>query len=227
MAIGIILLAGSSTRYNSNKPKQFELVNGRPLFDFAISIFLANKNISKVVLVTRFDYVDYLKKFYNGKKKVFGVIEGGETRQQSVFNALSFLESKVKDSEKILIHDAARPLVSDQMINDVIDALNENKSCTIASLTTNTLCQSHSEYIENYVDRGITFSIETPQGFIYDALFEAHKRMDTNLFTDDTQLLQSVGIKTKLVINKDFNFKITTKSDMDLFIRLSMKEGNL
>lgn len=226
MAIGIILLAGSSTRYSSVTPKQFELVNNRPLFDYAISTFLANKNISKVVLVTRSDYVDYLKDFYKKKKKILGVIEGGETRQQSVFNSLSFLESKIKSNEKILIHDAARPLVSDQMINDVIATLDEYKSCTIASLTTNTLCQSHSETIENYVDRGITFSIETPQGFIYESLFEAHKRMDTNLFTDDTQLLQSVGIKTKLVISKDFNFKITTKSDMELFIRLSAKEGN-
>ena len=226
MAIGIILLAGSSTRYSSVTPKQFELVNNRPLFDYAISTFLANKSISKVVLVTRSDYVDYLKDFYKKKKKIFGVIEGGETRQQSVFNSLSFLENKIKGNEKILIHDAARPLVSDQMINDVIATLDEYKSCTIASLTTNTLCQSHSEVIENYVDRGITFSIETPQGFIYESLFEAHKRMDTNLFTDDTQLLQSVGIKTKLVISKDFNFKITTKSDMELFIRLSAKEGN-
>lgn len=217
MATGIVLLAGSSTRYNPNNPKQFEIVCGRPLFDYSISTFIKSNQIDKVVLVVKSDHLDYVKSYYSNCEKVVGVIAGGVTRQSSVLLALEFLSSLIKPEEKILIQDAARPLVTEKMIEDVISALDNFESCTIASNNKDTLCISKSNIIEGYVDRNITYRIETPQGFIYKKLFDAHKKMDINLFSDDTQLLQAIGIPTKLILSDTINLKITTLSDMELF----------
>ena len=224
MATGIVLLAGSSTRYNSNRPKQFELVNNRPIFDYSISAFIKSPLIEKIVLVTRKDYLDYVRKFYKDESKIIGVIEGGVTRQTSVLLALEFLDGKIDGNEKILIQDAARPFLSSAMIENSVKTLDEYDSCTSASRNKDTLCQSSGEFIDNYVDRTMTFCIETPQGFIYKKLFEAHKRMDVNLYTDDTQLLKSIGIQTKLIISDEVNFKITTLSDMELFKKICEEE---
>ena len=124
MAYAIILLSGSSTRFNGEKPKQFTLINGKPLFMYSLEVFLKHPEIERVVLVTLKDYIDFVKENINYDKRV-DVIEGGKTRRKSSYLGIKHLDKYVSNDSKILIHDAARPLVTSKMIDNLLEAAEE------------------------------------------------------------------------------------------------------
>lgn len=217
MAYAIILLSGSSTRFNGETPKQFTLVNGKPLFMYSLDAFLSHPKIEKVVLVTLKNYIDFVKGYLPSTKPV-DVIAGGNTRRESSYFGIKQLNLSANDNSKVLIHDAARPLVTYKMIDDVLNTLDHCCSCTIASSTNNTLIDLEG----NYLDRNLIKSIETPQGFIYCPLLKAHETVNNNA-TDDTMLLKEIGYKTELVMSNSINIKVTNKDDL-LIVKAILEE---
>ena len=121
MNIALVLAAGSGTRMNNAQPKQFMLVNNKPLFLYSVEAFQSNKDIDAIVIATNEEYIELVKDYAKDLNKVISVIKGGETRQQSVYNGLKEIEKNIRNQKDlVLIHDSARPLVSQRIIDENI-----------------------------------------------------------------------------------------------------------
>ena len=131
--IAVVLAAGTGSRIGGEKPKQFLLFNGKELFMHSLLTFASCKNIDEVLLVVNdlynSDYVNIIKKYEISKKLV--LVKGGKTRQNSVENAIKYI-SKNNENAIVLVHDAARPYVSERIIRDNIEAVKKFECCTTA-----------------------------------------------------------------------------------------------
>lgn len=141
MNIAIILAAGSGERMKSDVSKQFILVNDLPLFMYSIKAFNQNRSIDSIFIVTKEEDLDAVKAECKKHKilKFRNVIPGGTTRQESVYNALKYLKGKTNGDDNILIHDSARPLVSQDIINSNLNALKECDAVETAVKATDTI----------------------------------------------------------------------------------------
>ena len=128
--IAIILLGGTGTRFGEDIPKQFYIVNDKPLVYYTIRSFERSPLIDGIVLVANKNHKDYLERILNSYKfnKIKHIVEGGITRQESALMGLFSLKDYLDRSDNVLIHDCARPLVDREIIEELIDALEEEKS---------------------------------------------------------------------------------------------------
>ena len=157
-------------------------------------------------------------------KKFVSPIEGGSTRQESVFKALSFLwNAHIQDDDIILIHDAARPFISQKIIDDNISLCKTFGAANTAIKVVDSLCKSIDGItIYDSVERKHIFQSQTPQTFRFGTIFNAHQNAKGDV-TDDVQLVASYGFKIAIVEGSSLNFKITTKDDLELAKLLSKK----
>ena len=218
MATVILLLAGSGTRLGGETPKQFIKINGKSLFVYPLETFANNPNIDDIVLVVPDGYDgDVLAELDDLKiKKIHEVIIGGKTRAESVEIALRFLEDiGTRDDEIILIHDAARVLVSDAIINKNIEVCEEyDAACTVVPCS-DTLFRGDSGEINSVIDRQNVYNAQTPQTFRYSLIKKAHKERQIEA-TDDAQLLIKINQPVHIVMGSKLNFKVTTSEDLDI-----------
>ncbi len=213
MNTAIILAAGLSNRFNSSTPKQFLKLNGKMLIEYSVEKFLKNKNIEEIIIVTQKKYIHSIKNIFNTCK----VIEGGKTRQESSLLGLKACSTLTKN---VLIHDAARPFVSDEIINKCIDELKNNLCVCPALPCTDTIAKIQSNYISQVLDRSILYKLQTPQSFDYQVLYDCHKKVKEN-FTDDMSIVQKYGHKCKIIEGSKKNIKVTYEKDikyLDLLI---------
>lgn len=224
MVYAIILLAGNSRRLKEKTQKQYFLLNNKELFLYPFETFYNNKKIDKIILVCDKKHVAFVQeKIKEFKSKNIVVIEGGETRRDSSFNALKFIKQNEKsiDNVDILIHDAARPLVNDIIINNCIKSLKKNEAITVALSSKDSLCKTKNySKINSYLDRENVYQIQTPQGFKFNTIFDAHLKNKNKGVNDDAQLVKLLGKEIHLVEGSPLNFKITTNEDLDLLKKL-------
>ena len=222
MTTAIIVAAGSSSRMKTNISKQLIELDGIPVIIRTINVFEFLSEIDSVLIVTRKCDIEIIKKLVSEHniKKVSAVIEGGITRQESVFLGLSHLNSGNDDI--VLIHDGARPFVSADYIKEIISELRSgsSKAAAIRVPVKDTIKQTNERgYIENTPDRSKLVSIQTPQGFRYGIIMEAHKKAkELNLsVTDDCAVIEALTSEPVKVITGDYNnIKITTPEDIIL-----------
>ena len=219
MNIALIMAAGSGTRMqNANEPKQFIRVNEKPLLVYSLETF--NKVVDAIVLVTSLEYVEkaheLCKKYRINKLKAIAI--GGATRQESVINGLSAIKDNFKDDSVVLIHDAARPLVSEKIIKDNIDAVNEFGAALTVIPATDTLHLSNDgEFVSSSLKRNEIYQAQTPQSFIVKDIFEAHllAKQENFIATDDASLFNRYNKKPlHMVMGDKRNFKVTTEEDL-------------
>ena len=144
MNIALILAAGSGTRMGLETPKQFVLVKDKPLLYYSVKIFESYPELDAIVLVTNkenISLVEEIVKEFNFKK-VKAIVEGGETRQDSVYNGLNKIKEFASEDDVVLIHDAARPLVNHRIIFDNIKACNEFGAVDTAIQASDTIVKS-------------------------------------------------------------------------------------
>lgn len=229
MNIAIILLGGSSKRLNLNTPKQFIKLNDKELFEYSLETFAKLDEIDLIILVTGKNYYEHVYDIVNNKYsyKNINIVIGGETRQESVFNALSYLKDKVLDNDVVLIHDSSRPLVTSRIIIDHLNALQKEEGTSTYVDIFDSIIMKENGYIKTYVPREDYFLVQTPQGFKFKDIYDVHEEMKNKnqlLFTDDASLLVKKGKKIKLIYGDRFNFKITTLDD--LMLLRSILEAN-
>ena len=229
MNIAIILLGGSSKRLNLNTPKQFIKLNDKELFEYSLETFAKLDEIDQIILVTGKNYYEHVCDIVNNKYsyKNINIVIGGETRQESVFNALSYLKDKVLDNDVVLIHDSSRPLVTSRIIIDHLNALQKEEGTSTYVDIFDSIIMKENGYIKTYVPREDYFLVQTPQGFKFKDIYDVHEEMKNKnqlLFTDDASLLVKKGKKIKLIYGDRFNFKITTLDD--LMLLRSILEAN-
>ena len=208
----IILAGGNGSRANLDVPKQFIKINNSYIVDFSISFFKKKQKITEIILVAPEKWVDILNKINTDIK----VVAGGNSRMESSFIGL---QNCSKKNDNVLIHDAARPFVSDKIIDDVISNLNYFDSVVPVISCNDSILKIDKESFK-YLDRDKIKYLQTPQGFKFDLLYEAYKNLikSNTKFSDDLSLLKNFksDISCKFVDGDYSNFKITTKNDIEL-----------
>ena len=209
----IIVAAGTASRMKGIDKMSTELL-AKPVIAHTVSAFDRCDRISEIVIVTRKEKMsDYsvLGEKYGFNKKVT-VVEGGSCREESVFNGINALG---KAYDKVLVHDGARPLVSQSVILRVCDALesNDSVSCAVKMKDTVKVVNEDGQVVKT-LQRDFLVSIQTPQGVSVDRFCESAENNDLSRFTDDTSVVEAVGSITVVVEGDYKNIKITTPEDI-------------
>lgn len=207
----IITAGGSSTRFG-NTNKLLEKVHSKEVIWHTVQAFSGLKEISEIVISANISIIENLKAILGNQEKI-RIIEGGKTRQQSVFNALQ----TCLDADFVLIHDGARPMITREIIKKAIDMVQDKKALTVAAKTIDTIKQVDENLkIIKTIDRSSLYNTQTPQAFEYNLIKDAHEKLAGQNFTDDAGMLESLG-KDVFVLEGDYkNVKITSKSDIEL-----------
>ena len=208
MNIAIILAAGNSNRFGGNTPKQFIKIKDRLLIDFSIATFEKIKNINKIIIVVSKKYYSLMVKEY----PQHSIILGGETRKESSYNGLLACD---KETKKVLIHDSARVLITEDLINKCIKTLDDYNAVTLAVAVKDTIAKVKNSSIIKIDDRETLRAIQTPQGFNFTKIKNAHIE-DKKNYTDDIQLMLNSNYDCKFIEGDEINFKVTTKNDFIL-----------
>ena len=211
---GIVLMAGSSVRFGGPKNKLFCLLNGKPVFTYAIETFAKQKSISELVIVVSNDNKNEVQKFIEEKGIKAKLVIGGAKRQESVKKGLDALES-LSDEDIVVVHDAARPLVDTFIINQVVKAADEFGAATSYLEATDTIAiKNKQDEIVSFIVRDSVAQIQTPQAFKFAFLKNAHQWAKDANATDDCSLLLMEGHKVKLVKGDKRYHKITRQEDI-------------
>ena len=216
MNVAIILAAGNGTRLSNNIKKQFIKIHDKQLFLFSFDSFCSS-NIDKILIVSSKEDINYVRSLVSSNEKFLDVIAGGETRQQSVKNALDYLKGILADDDVILIHDAARPLIKFPLINEVLNKTIEYDCCSLILPIKDTIISLSNNNYESTLERDKLASVQTPQGFKFKIIYEAHLKAIHSSATDDAQLVKKLGFNIHLIKGDEQNFKITTNEDLNYF----------
>lgn len=216
MNIAIIVFAGKGTRINSKTPKQFIKVNGKDVVAYTIDVFEKHPLIDGIILVTSEEYLAYTKNmvFSNRYSKIYNVVAGGKTRQESVRNGLNSMN--YGEDDYALIHDGDRPFIKDSIITDSIMALRKYDAVTVAIKS-----EEGMDGVKNLgrkiIKDGVSYDVQTPQSFRYTLIKDAHNKLKDEEFVDDASLIEKEGGYVHLIDGDPMNFKITTDEDLAFF----------
>ncbi len=219
MNIAIILAGGTGSRMSLDMPKQFALIKGKPIMAYTLSVFDNSPLIDEIYVVSHKDYFEQSRNIIKqyGFQKIKGMFEGGNSRQESTYNALSAIDAQEDDI--ILIHDCARPLVDLEIIENNIKACKQFDAVETAVKAVDTTIEVTNNTFENPLDRTKLYQVQTPQTFRYKLIKEAHENAINNKFTDitdDAQLVAKLGYKVHIVEGKKTNLKVTTDEDLKI-----------
>lgn len=212
--IAIIVAAGTGSRIGGDIPKQFLKIDGKEILLYSLETFSQCELIDEIVLVINKDYRDNYEILVNGIKNNNKVIlvDGGETRQESVKNAVE----KVSQSEEdaiVLVHDAARPFVSERIIQDNIEAVKKSRCCTTAIQSTNSIYMTNEGKFVNEVNRDQVYIAQTPQS-AYLHIFKKAYESIKEICTDEAALFAKLGYIPHIVQGEEKNKKITFEEDL-------------
>jgi 2-C-methyl-D-erythritol 4-phosphate cytidylyltransferase len=210
----IIPAAGSGKRINAKK--QFMEINGQPVLSVTVSVFDKCQSIDDVIVVAAKEDIELTKTLLKDNKKVKSVVEGGAERQDSVYNGL---KAVVQDSDDdiVVIHDAARPLVTKEIIAKAIMEVKVSNAVIVGVPAKDTIkTVSSDNVVLGTLDRGSIWQVQTPQVFRASVIKEAYERAQKIRYraTDDSKLVERMGIPVKMVMGSYENIKITTIEDV-------------
>lgn len=209
----ILLVAGKSTRFENKVSKQVFLLKGKPVFTYPLDALLHNSSIDEVIVVTNPEIKSEIENYVGNNPNV-KVCLGGETRQLSVRNGLAVLNAE--ENDVVLIHDGARPLLDDDIINRTIKAAKEFGAVTTSLPMEDTVAiQDFEEHIVGMTDRTSLVKIQTPQAFKFGIINEAHKLASDSTATDDCSLVMKMLIQVKLIPGSKKLAKLTTVDDIN------------
>ncbi len=218
MNIALIVFAGSGSRIHSELPKQFIRINDVEMVVYTIRRFQTNPNIDEIVLVTAKEYIEYTQNLVENYEltKVKKIVEGGNTRQESVRLGLEAID--YDDDENILIHDGDRPLVSNAIINNAIMHLQEFKAVCPFIDQGERIVEISNSGRESFVENK-KVDIQTPQGFKFGLIKKAHIANKSQEFSDDIGLVQ-YQVEVKYFEGEKENFKVTEDRDLEFLDKM-------
>ncbi len=221
----IVLAAGVGKRMNSEISKQYMLVHNKPILYYSLKAF-ENSAVDEIILVTGQDDISYcrmqiVEKYHINKVKK--IIAGGKERYHSVYNGLQ----ETTDTDIILIHDAARPMIDRNLIQASIDCVKTEEACVLGVPVKDTIkTVGEGGYVTATPDRNSLWSIQTPQTFRGGLIREAYNKLyhiieddevQVPQITDDAMVVEyATGKRVKIIHGKYENIKITTPEDLRL-----------
>jgi 2-C-methyl-D-erythritol 4-phosphate cytidylyltransferase/2-C-methyl-D-erythritol 2,4-cyclodiphosphate synthase len=212
--IALIVGAGRGHRFGGDFPKQYNMLGGVSLINRTLAAFVSHPAITGVrAVIHPDDKASYEEAIAHlSSTKLLEPVNGGATRQKSVCLGLESLSDGSPDL--VIIHDAARPFVSHEIINKVIEALGRSKGAIVAMPVNDTLKRSDGDFIVTTIDRTALWRAQTPQGFHFGHILKAHKFCEASELTDDAAVAEKSGMTVELVLGSDDNVKITTMDDL-------------
>ena len=201
----IIVAAGRGTRAGGTLPKQWQVIAGKRVFEWTLRAFASHPRIDEIVFVANPADADLLQGVGDAR-----IVNGGETRNQSVSNGLLALENSGVTA--VLIHDVARPCVTASVIDNVLEGLCDAKGAAPAVKVSDALWESRSDKVEGTRDREGLFRAQTPQGFHFSEILAAHKTF-VGVAADDVEVARNAGMDVVIVDGHEDNIKITTPDD--------------
>ena len=221
--VAIVLAAGSGSRMNADVKKQFLELAGKPILYYSLNAF-QNSFIDEIILVTSKEDIELCKNEIVKKydfNKVRCIVEGGRERYHSVMHGLKMIQS----CDYVYVHDAARPLVDEEMLERLKAGVEEFGSAVAAVETKDTIkIVDNENYVISTPSRNTVWIIQTPQVFKFSTITDAYERLHMRLqnisaedihITDDAMVVENfTNSKVKLIKGSYKNIKITTPEDM-------------
>ncbi len=235
--VGVIVAAGKGSRFGGDIPKQFTEVGGHPLLFYSLKV-MQESFLDEIVVVTGEDWIDYVQKELAEKfsfSKVTAVVKGGKERFDSVVAGLR----AIKDPTEVYayIHDGARPLLSQEILNRVKDGLETGDAVVVGVPSKDTVkIVDEGDRVINTPQRSRVWLAQTPQAFkaselldayIEAALSEALGGGNLSAFTDDASVMERCGQRrVKMVMGDYSNIKVTTPEDIEFVSTVLTRLGN-
>lgn len=211
----IIAAGGSGLRMGGETPKQFIEVGGKPIIIMCMEKFERHGQIDEIIAVCRTEYMEWLKDRARefGISKLRRLAPPGATRRESVLNGLRAVSD---ETDVVLIHDAARPLVTERIISDNIAGAEFHGAVVTAIPASDTIFRSEDGLaVTEVLKRSELYHAQTPQSFRYEIIMRAHLNANADAdATDDCRLAMAAGYKVVPVRGDGLNFKITTPGDL-------------
>jgi 2-C-methyl-D-erythritol 4-phosphate cytidylyltransferase len=229
--------AGTGSRLGGELPKQFQQLAGKPMLAYALEAFLNSPQIESIWIGVSAGFIDHpiLKSLANAGKPIHFVPTGGATRQETVRNTLdAMLKSEIHSYDWVLVHDAARPGITPELVEKLISAVDQSKTGgllaipladTLKRADLDSAIAGNAPHVEKTISREHLWQAQTPQMFglksLHGALEEAI-RQDADV-TDEASAMELAGLKPILVEGAMRNFKVTHPADWELMHLLLSK----
>lgn len=224
MRISVILSGGIGSRMGMNRPKQYVLVNERPVISYCLQTFLEDALTDAIVIVVANEWKEFVQEQVarvDSRKSIF-YAPSGETRQYSIYNALKVIkENGYRDDDIVLIHDAARPLVSHQLIARCYEGCNDADGVLPVIPVKDTIYYSEDgKHIQSLLNRNCLWNGQAPESFRFGKYFRVHNEMSREellKINGSTEIAFKAGLDCRLIEGDPMNFKITTPEDLSNF----------
>lgn len=229
----ILLAAGKGERLGAAHNKVLLPVGKekRPLFDYALRVFLKDESCRRVILVIRQPDMLYMKQvlesFYHTIPKKLIFIEGGSERQYSVEKGLAEVSSR--ETEYVMVHDAARPFIDQKMIQALFKEAQATKAAVVAIPARDTMKRIKDRKVKETLYRPEVWQVQTPQAFHVNVLKEAHQqaKKEDYLANEEGELVERLGQQVSVVLGSPINFKVTTPEDLKLAEGYLMRQESI
>jgi 2-C-methyl-D-erythritol 4-phosphate cytidylyltransferase/2-C-methyl-D-erythritol 2,4-cyclodiphosphate synthase len=211
----VIVAAGSGLRAGGERPKQYQLISRKPVLWWTLNAFAAHPGVDYVIPVIGETHAEMFAEASHGISTL-PPMTGGATRQDSCRLGLEALAAHKPD--KVLIHDAARPFVSSELISHVIAALAFHEAVIPALPVAETLKYAPGGFIKATVDRSALYAAQTPQGFHFERILAAHRKAfeaGKGNLTDDAAVAELAGMSVAVIAGRHENRKLTTAADVE------------
>lgn len=232
MNIAVILSGGVGSRMGLDRPKQYIEIDGSPIFNYCLNTFVVNTQIDAITIVCANEWKDYVCRNVNRLRPLKPVYYAvpGVTRQYSIYNALKVIQKHYYgDDDIVIIHDAARPLVSDKLIEDCIKACDNADGVMPVIACKDTVYQSEDgKHIKALLNRDELWNGQAPEAFRLKKYLAAHEAMSSEALlkiNGSTELAYKAGLECRMIAGDPMNFKITTMEDLDTFKSIIIKQS--
>ncbi len=224
MNIALLLSGGTGTRLGADIPKQYLGVSGKPVISYSLERLSCHSKIDTIWIVAEAMWQKQIMKWlpeYDPRHKCRGFSLPGANRQLSILHGLEDMKTYVGDSDYVLIHDAARPLLSEELITNCLEALHGHDGVLPVLPMKDTIYASRDgKMITSLLDRSCLFAGQAPEGFCFGKYYEANRRLGAEeilKINGSTEPAVMAGMDIVMIPGDENNFKITTTEDLERF----------
>ena len=231
MNTAIILAGGVGSRMGVDRPKQYLMVQNKPIISYCFEIFQKHPQIDAMVVVVSDEWLEFVKEYaekYN-ISKIQGYAPAGQSRQHSIYNGLKCIAECVPDTDIVIVHDAARPLVSDEIISECVRGATEFDGAMPVISVKDTVYQSSDGIkIGQLLKRSELFAGQAPESFKFKEYYRIHNEVsdkEIGSTAGSSEIAYRHGMEIIMVKGSERNLKITTVEDLETFESI-LKGGN-
>lgn len=234
MNIALIIAGGTGNRMGADIPKQFLLINEKPVIIYTLETFQNHPLIDKICVVCVDGWHDALKKYteHFGISKLQWICNGGKTSQESIRNGIEHLKSHTKDNDIVVIHDGVRPLIGIDVLNDVIVKCEQHGNAVTALPYNEQIFIKDDDFsTTKYIPREKLRRVSTPQAYkmsklawAYEKAFKENIGISASSYTNT--MMVELGETLFFSLGSEKNIKLTTQDDLEIFKALLMVKNN-